>query len=117
MTGEGLAPVEDPDPTGAKPSPVIDDDPQPTPAPSQTPGPAPSQPPAPAPSQTPAPAPSQTSIPQRQTGEWVWGARGWWYRYADGSYPVGTAVTIGGRVYRFDAAGYMRVGWVRDNGV
>lgn len=87
------APVEDPDPTGAKPSPVIDDDPQ------------------------PAPAPSQTSIPQRQTGEWVWGARGWWYRYADGSYPVGTAVTIGGRVYRFDAAGYMRVGWVRDNGV
>lgn len=94
------APVEDPDPTGAKPSPVIDDDPQPVPAPSQT----------------PAPAPSQTSIPQQQTGEWVWGARGWWYRYADGSYPAGTAVTIGGRVYRFDAAGYMRVGWVRDNG-
>lgn len=111
------APVEDPDPTGAKPSPVIDDDPQPTPAPSQTPAPAPSQTPVPAPSQTPAPAPSQTSIPQRQTGEWVWGARGWWYRYADGSYPAGTAVTISGRVYRFDAAGYMRVGWVRDNGV
>ena len=110
------APVEDPDPTGAKPSPVIDDDPQPTPAPSQTPAPAPSQTPVPAPSQTPAPAPSQTSIPQRQTGEWVWGARGWWYRYADGSYPAGTAVTISGRVYRFDAAGYMRVGWVRDNG-
>ena len=94
------APVEDPDPTGAKPSPVIDDDPKP----------------APALGQTPAPAPSQTSIPQQQTGEWVWGARGWWYRYADGSYPAGTAVTIGGRVYRFDAAGYMRVGWVRDNG-
>ena len=94
------APVEDPDPTGAKPSPVIDDDPKP----------------APTPSQIPVPAPSQTSIPQQQTGEWVWGARGWWYRYADGSYPAGTAVTIGGRVYRFDAAGYMRVGWVRDNG-
>lgn len=94
------APVEDPDPTGAKPSPVIDDDPKP----------------APALGQTPAPAPSQTSIPQQQTGKWVWGARGWWYRYADGSYPAGTAVTIGGRVYRFDAAGYMRVGWVRDNG-
>ena len=102
------APVEDPDPTGAMPSPVIDDDPQPVPAPSRT--------PAPAPSRTPAPAPSQTSIPQQQTGEWVWGARGWWYRYADGSYPAGTAVTIGGRVYRFDAAGYMRVGWVRENG-
>ena len=110
------APVEDPDPTGAKPSPVIVDDPNPAPAPSQAPGPAPSQTPAPAPSQTPAPAPSQTSIPQQQTGEWVWGARGWWYRYADGSYPAGTAVTIGGRVYRFDAAGYMRVGWVRENG-
>ena len=126
------APVEDPDHAGAKPSPITDDDPKPAPAPSQAPGPAPSQPPAPAPSQPPAPAPSQPpapapsqppapapsqpSIPQQQTGEWVWGARGWWYRYADGSYPVGTAVTIGGRVYRFDAAGYMRVGWVRDNG-
>ena len=114
------APVEDPDHAGAKPSPVIDDDPKPAPAPgpapSQPPVPAPSQTPVPAPSQPPAPAPIQTSIPQQQTGEWVWGARGWWYRYADGSYPVGTAVTIGGRVYRFDAAGYMRVGWVRDNG-
>lgn len=126
------APVEDPDHAGAKPSPVTDDDPKPAPAPSQPPvpapsqspvpapsqppAPAPSQPPAPAPSQAPGPAPIQTSIPQQQTGEWVWGARGWWYRYADGSYPVGTAVTIGGRVYRFDVAGYMRVGWVRDNG-
>ena len=118
------APVEDPDHAGAKPSPVTDDDPKPAPAPSQppvpapsqAPGPAPSQPPVPVPSQAPGPAPIQTSISQQQTGEWVWGARGWWYRYADGSYPVGTAVTIGGRVYRFDVAGYMRVGWVRDNG-
>jgi len=126
------APVEDPDHAEAKPSPITDDDPKPAPAPSQAPGPAPSQPPVPAPSQAPGPVPSQapgpvpsqapgpapiqTSIPQQQTGEWVWGARGWWYRYADGSYPVGTAVTIGGRVYRFDVAGYMRVGWVRDNG-
>ena len=110
------APVEDPDHAGAKPSPVTDDDPKPAPAPSQPPVPAPSQAPGPVPSQAPGPAPIQTSIPQQQTGEWVWGARGWWYRYADGSYPVGTAVTIGGRVYRFDVAGYMRVGWVRDNG-
>ena len=118
------APVEDPDHAGAKPSPVTDDDPKPAPAPSQppvpapsqAPGPVPSQAPGPVPSQAPGPAPIQTSIPQQQTGEWVWGARGWWYRYADGSYPVGTAVTIGGRVYRFDVAGYMRVGWVRDNG-
>lgn len=102
------APVEDPDHAEAKPSPITDDDPKPAPAPSQAPGPVPSQ--------APGPVPIQTSISQQQTGEWVWGARGWWYRYADGSYPVGTAVTIGGRVYRFDVAGYMRVGWVRDNG-
>ena len=49
-------------------------------------------------------------------GTWTWGARGWWYRYADGSYPSNTAKTIDGQVYRFDADGYMRTGWVFDQG-
>ena len=51
-----------------------------------------------------------------KTGEWKRGARGWWYRYEDGSYPVDAAVVIDGSTYRFDAAGYMRTGWVKDQG-
>jgi len=50
-------------------------------------------------------------------GQWVWGARGWWYRYADGTYPSNTAKTIGGMVYRFDADGFMRTGWVFEQGL
>lgn len=49
-------------------------------------------------------------------GAWAWGARGWWYRYADGTYPANTAKTIDGQVYRFDADGYMRTGWVFERG-
>ena len=49
-------------------------------------------------------------------GTWTWGARGWWYRYADGTYPSNTAKTIDGQVYRFDADGYMRTGWVFEQG-
>ena len=51
-----------------------------------------------------------------KTGEWTWGARGWWYRYEDGSYPANAALVIDGSTYRFDAAGYMRTGWVKDQG-
>ena len=49
-------------------------------------------------------------------GTWTWGVRGWWYRYADGTYPSNTAKTIDGQVYRFDADGYMRTGWVFEQG-
>lgn len=49
-------------------------------------------------------------------GAWAWGARGWWYRYADGTYPTSTTKTIDGQVYRFDADGYMRTGWVFEQG-
>ena len=51
-----------------------------------------------------------------KTGEWTWGARGWWYRYEDGSYPSNASLVIDGSTYRFDAAGYMRTGWVKDQG-
>ena len=49
-------------------------------------------------------------------GTWTWGARGWWYRYSDGTYPANMAKTIDGQVYRFDADGYMRTGWVFEQG-
>ena len=61
---------------------------------------------------SPAPQPQ----PQPQAGEWKQDSRGWWYGNADGSYPKDQAVTIGGTVYRFDASGYMRTGWVKDGG-
>ena len=41
---------------------------------------------------------------------------GWWYVNADGSYPKDTVATIGGRVFRFDANGYMRTGWINEAG-
>lgn len=47
-------------------------------------------------------------------GTWTWSARGWSYRYADGTFPTNTSKTIDGQVYRFDADGYMRTGWVLD---
>ena len=55
-------------------------------------------------------------VPAPKAGVWKWGARGWWYRYEDGSYPSNAALVIDGSTYRFDAAGYMRTGWVKDQG-
>ena len=64
----------------------------------------------------PDPAPTPNPDPAPKAGQWVSDSRGWWYRYSDGSYPVGERVTIGGQVYRFGADGYMRVGWVSEQG-
>ena len=49
-------------------------------------------------------------------GTWTWSARGWSYHYADGTFPTNTSKTIDGQVYRFDADGYMRTGWVFERG-
>ena len=68
-----------------------------------------------APEPTPDPAPSPDPAPVE--GEWVSDGRGWWYRRADGSFPKGTVLVIGGSVYRFDESGYMRTGWVKDQGL
>ena len=51
--------------------------------------------------------------PARKAGAWKRNGRGWWYRYEDGSYPSGESAVIDGNVYRFDASGYMRTGWVQ----
>ena len=68
-----------------------------------------------APEPTPDPAPNPDPAPVE--GEWVSDGRGWWYRRADGSFPKGTVLVIGGSVYRFDESGYMRTGWVKDQGL
>ena len=102
-------PTVDPVPTPA-PEPTVD--PAPTPAP--TPDPTPD--PTPAPTSDPTPAPTPAPEPAPQGGAWISDSVGWWYRYADGSYPAGVSVRIGDSVYRFDARGYMRTGWVSEDG-
>jgi len=92
------------------PEPTVD--PVPTPAPEPTPTPAPT----PAPDPTPAPTPEPDPAPTPQGGSWISDSVGWWYRYADGSYPAGQTVRIGDSMYRFDARGYMRTGWVSEAG-
>ena len=66
--------------------------------------------PAPAPTPDPAPAPAP------QGGVWIKDSVGWWYRYADGTYPASQTVQIGNSTYRFGADGYMRTGWVSEDG-
>ena len=111
------APTPAPEPT-VDPTPAPDPtvDPVPTPAPEPTPAPTPAPTPDPTPAPTPAPTPDPTPAPTPQGGAWISDSIGWWYRYADGSYPAGVSVRIGDSVYRFDARGYMRTGWVSEDG-
>ena len=94
------------------PEPTVD----PTPAPDPTVDPVPTPAPEPTPAPTPAPTPDPTPAPTPQGGAWISDSIGWWYRNADGSYPAGVSVRIGDSVYRFDARGYMRTGWVSEDG-
>lgn len=52
--------------------------------------------------------------------EWIPTADGrWWYRNSDGSYPAGGWWREPGTEiwYYFDAEGYMKTGWIEENGV
>lgn len=52
--------------------------------------------------------------------EWIPTADGrWWYRNSDGSYPAGVWWREPGTEiwYYFDAEGYMKTGWIEENGV
>ena len=112
-------PAPTPDPTPAPtpdPTPAPTPDPTPAPTPDPTPAPTPDPTPAPTPDPTPAPTPDPTPAPAPQGGAWLSDSVGWWYRYADGSYPAGQTVQIGNSTYRFDARGYMRTGWVSEAG-
>lgn len=53
------------------------------------------------------------------TGKWVLDAKGWWYQYADRTYPVNGWAYLAyaandNRWYHFDANGYMQTGWFTD---
>lgn len=47
---------------------------------------------------------------------WKKDSRGWWYRDANGGYPVNAWRKIGGSWYRFDPSGYVQTGWAKDGG-
>ncbi|WP_251197737.1 chitosanase [Anaerotardibacter muris] len=47
----------------------------------------------------------------RSAGSWVKASKGWWYRYADGTWPANTSLQIKGKTYRFDPKGWMVTGW------
>ena len=49
-------------------------------------------------------------------GKWIQNSTGWWYQYADGTYPKNGWATIDGSKYYFNSNGYMRTGWLNDNG-
>lgn len=51
-----------------------------------------------------------------ETGTWKSNSKGWWYEYADGTYPVNTWKEIDGKNYHFNKYGYMQTGWLDDSG-
>ena len=56
--------------------------------------------------------------------QWIKNSKGWWYRYADGTWPTGWAKLPWSRSTKpdkkdwffFDKNGYMQTGWIKDNG-
>lgn len=54
--------------------------------------------------------------PNFTDSNWMRNASGYWYRFADGSYPKSTWLSIHGSWYYFNSAGYMATGWLKDGG-
>ena len=65
---------------------------------------------------TPTPAPTPDPAPQPRTGQGKSGYFGCWYSYSDGTFAANETLVIDGQTYRFDANGYLKMGWVYDGG-
>ena len=52
--------------------------------------------------------------PTPQVGSWSHNGSCWSYRYADGTVERSSTLTIDAQVYRFDANGCAKTGWVLD---
>ena len=72
--------------------------------------------PAPQPTVDPTPAPTPDPAPQPRTGQGKSGYFGCWYSYSDGTFAANETLVIDGQTYRFDANGYLKMGWVYDGG-
>lgn len=57
-----------------------------------------------------------SGVAEAGAGRWVTSARGTWWRFDDGTYPTNTRLRIDGKVYRFNARGYVVTGWSRVEG-
>lgn len=55
-----------------------------------------------------------SSVDEAGAGRWVYSRFGKWWRYTDGTFPVNVRLRIDGKVYRFDARGYVVTGWYRE---
>lgn len=58
-----------------------------------------------------------SGVAEAGAGRWVTSARGTWWRFDDGTYPTNTRLRIDGKVYRFNARGYVVTGWSRVDGL
>lgn len=47
---------------------------------------------------------------------WQQNQNGWWYKNADGSYPVSAWLFTDNNWFHFDNSGYMQTGWINDGG-
>ena len=57
----------------------------------------------------------QQAYAAEKYGTWIKSGNGkWWYKYYDGSFPVGWA-SISGKWYYFDSEGWMLTGWQKIN--
>lgn len=54
-----------------------------------------------------------TSEAADSEGTWKEGTQGWWYELSDGTYYANGFYEIEGKTYYFDAAGWMKTGWVK----
>ena len=57
-----------------------------------------------------------SGVAEAGAGRWITSTRGTWWRYDDGTYPRNVRLRIDGKVYRFDARGYVVTGWSRVDG-
>lgn len=55
--------------------------------------------------------PGQTQTVKEPVKGWIKDAKGWWYKYSDGAWPVSQWEFINNKWYYFDETGYMVTGW------
>lgn len=55
------------------------------------------------------------SVEAAASGQWLKNSVGWWYQYADGSYPASSWRKIENHWYYFNERGYMKTGWLLQN--
>lgn len=60
--------------------------------------------------------PGQGNGPGSRSPGWEQDRNGWWYRNADGTYPVNSWQLINDKWYLFNMDGYMLTGWQTKNG-